>query len=94
MFEDCPEIASVFVITAAGQEPNRVEIDRAVKLSYLRGYKAKEMCPRMGQCVVKVCHEQLDDGDFPNSVDIYALACDDECPLLIGKEPEESGIDT
>lgn len=94
MLDDSPEILSVFVITPSDKVTRRDEIDRAVKISYARAYQAKEMCSRVGQCALVVSHEEFYGDDSPNNVDKYSLSCDDDCPLLIGKETKDSEMDT
>ena len=90
MIDDHPEGAAVYVITPREQAPKMYELNEAVKLSYLRGFKAKELCPRIGSCAVIVCHNTIESSLGANRVDEYALDCDTDCPLLISA-PEYDG---
>ncbi len=73
-------------VTTAQNEPRKLsELNAAVMTGYKMGFEAKELCPRIGNCAITVCHDIKDNGEGM-VVDAYSLDCHEECPLEIGKE--------
>lgn len=84
MIKNSVENASVFVVTRLGGEPDADELANAARLSYSRGFIAKEMCSRVGDCSIRVSH--LVEGDKnTGQIDTYSLVCDNECLPGISK---------
>lgn len=86
MIDDVPEAGRFFVTTPHGGTPVAGELEDVARQTFLRAFMAREICPQIGGCLIKV--EHLEEGGEDGIFDVheFKLACDTEdCPLLSEK---------